>query len=252
MRFQARLLAAVAPWAALTVLATGAPAASTPGEAVIRGQVVAAAHEAVGAESLMARGVAYLGPGRGGRLAPIYRLEALVEQGEELRTDDRRFPPDRWTRSPTNEVVTVGEGAWWRTKDGRYREATIDPTLAEGVLVELADLERAAKVGRDLKKIGAAHYELTAPATAFNGPEGAHGPLRLVVALTAAGQLRRLRRIETQDGIGVVLAETFTGFDRAFGIAAPPAGAIAPGPVQHIATSDGFSKLLGPGPFEGD
>lgn len=252
MPIRARLLAALAPWAALVALATTVAAAQTPGEAGIRRQIVAAAHEAATAKSVDARAVADLGVGRGNKAVPIYRLEIRIEKGPVLKTDDRRFPSGRWTRQPTNEVVTVGESAWWRAKHGPFREATLVPGLADGTTHEFADLERAARASRELEKIGADRYELTAPATTFNNSEGSSGDLRLVVTLAADGRLHRLRRIEAQGGIGFVADETFIGFSRSFGIVAPPADAIAPGPVEHITTSDGFSKLLGPGPFEGD
>jgi hypothetical protein len=74
-----------------------------------------------------------------------------------LKTDDRRFPAGRWTGQPTNEVVTVGEQAWWRAK-GPFREATVAPGLADGTTREFVGLERAAKASRHLTRIGPDRY----------------------------------------------------------------------------------------------
>jgi hypothetical protein len=123
-------------------------------------------------------------------------------------------------------VVTIGERVWRREGSDPYREATIDLSLADGSTGELVDLERAAKVGRHIGEVGPDRYELTAPSSAFNGPEGGHRLIRLVVTLTA-GHLHRLRRIEEQGGIGFVAA-----------------------PGKHITGRDEFSELFGPDPLD--
>jgi hypothetical protein len=248
MPTRARLLAAAAPWVALVICATACAAAPRATEGQIRQRIVAAAHEAARAKSVTARGIAQLRSEEGGRLIPIFRLEVRIEKGQTLKTDNRRFPAGRWRPRPTNEVVTVGERVWWRARSGRYREATVGPDLADGTTGELIGLERAARVGRDLAQLGPDRYEMTAPASSFD-PEKGHERIRLVVTLTAGGDLHRLRRIEGQDG-SIVVAETFTDFGQALGITAPSPDVIVPSPVKHITGSDEFSALLGPGPFD--
>ena len=240
-----RLLAALGPPALLGICAATSAAAPAPSEAQIRGRIVAAAHQAANAKSLTARGVAEL-RGEGGGLVPIYRLEVRIDKGGPLKTEDRRFPADRWTKQPQNTVVTVGKAIWWREGTGKFSEGTIDPGLADGTTGELKALERAAKNGHDLKQVGPGRYEVEA--AAFDSENGA-GPIRLVATLTAAGELKRLRRIEGTSE-SVVVAETFRDFGRPLGVAAPPEAEIAPGPPRHVTNSDEFTELLGPGPFD--
>lgn len=252
MPAKARLLAALVPWAALAGLAAASAAASALSEAEIRRELAAAAREAATAKSLAARGVVGLRSESGGRLVPLYRLEFRLEKGEELKTDDRRFPAGHWGR-PTNEVLTVGEGVWWRAKAGRYREGTIALGLADGTTSELRALERAAKVDKHVKEIGVGRYELTAPSSAFNGPQAGHAPVRLVATLSGAGHLRQLRRFEGEGfGAAIVFAQTFADLGRPFGISAPPPESIAPGPIRHIADADELAGLFGIGPSAGD
>jgi hypothetical protein len=147
-------------------------------------------------------------------------------------------------------VLTVGRLAWWRAQSDTYREATIKPSLANSSGRELTELARAIATTRHLRQIAGDTYELTAPATTFNGPEVAgYPPIRLVVRLDADGQLQGLRRIEDQGGVEFVANETFSELGRPLGIAAPPATSISPAPIKHITTSEEFSELFGPKPF---
>jgi hypothetical protein len=80
MSARARLLGALAPWAALAVLAGASAAAPGPTEAQLRRRVEAAAREAATAKSLAARAVAELRNKADGRLVPFYRLDLRIEK----------------------------------------------------------------------------------------------------------------------------------------------------------------------------
>jgi hypothetical protein len=181
-----------------------------------------------------------------GGLVPLLRLESREEKGGTLKTDDRRYPAGRWTRRPINQVITVGERVWWRAQSETYRQGTIKPSFAKSADKELTELERALANTRHLRQTGDDTYELSAPATTFDGPEARdYPPIRLVVTLDTDGRLQRLRRVEDQGGVEFVATETFSHLGRPLGIAAPPAASISPAPIKHITTSEEFSELFG-------
>jgi hypothetical protein len=76
----------------------------------------------------------------------------------------------------------------------------------------------------------------------------------------ATGELRESRGYVTtviridEEGpeAELYVVETFTGFDRSFGIAPPPANAIVQAPVKEVTSQSEFSDLLGPPPFGDD
>jgi hypothetical protein len=238
---------AVLAVAAALVLLLAIPAlASASPEARIRRRLGNAIHKTAAAKSLAARAVLELGE-PGGPHVPIYRLEERIEDSGTRKTRDRRFPPGRWTSDPTNEVITVGHRAWYRAKSDPYREATLGPKIVTGFEPELANLERAVAVGKNLRALGGDRYEVTAPSKAINGPEGGSEPIRLIISLSAVGYLRKAERIE--DGAAIFIAETFTDFGKSFGIAQPPAEEIADAPTKKVTSQDEFSALLGAAPL---
>jgi hypothetical protein len=237
--------------AALFLLATAPALASPNPESGLRHRLVAAVQRTLAAKSLVGRATSELHePGR--RPFPFYRLEERIEDTGVMKTDSRRFPPGRWTRHPTNELLTVGDRGWYRANSDRYREATLGPGIALGFEGEFTDLERAVSVSKDLKTLGGDRYELTTPSSTFNGPEGGAEPSRLIISLSAAGHLRRLKRIDQAGPQLVIIAETFTDFGYSLGIAPPPADAIETGPVKEVTNQSEFGELLGPLPFGND
>jgi hypothetical protein len=234
--------------AALFLLAAAPALASAASESAVRHRLDAAVQKTVAAKSLIARATGELRES-GRRPLPFYRLEERTEDLELLKTDSRRFPPGRWTRQPTNEVLTVGNSGWYRERSDRYREVKFDSGIEKTFGSEFTDLERATAVGKDLKALGADRYELTTPSSTFNGPEGGAEPIRIIISLSTAGYLHRLMRFDEAGPQLVVVAETFTDFGRSFGIAPPPAEEIETGPVKEVTTQEEFSELLGPPPF---
>ncbi|HWH20633.1 MAG TPA: hypothetical protein VN671_08870 [Solirubrobacterales bacterium] len=234
--------------AVFLLAATPAFAAKSP-ESRIRHRLDVAIQRTAAAKSLAVRGVAELGD-TGGPRRPFYRLEDRFEDDGTPKNDLRRFPPGSWTGQPTNQILAVGNRAWYRAKADLYRQATLGPKVTTGFEKELAGLERGVAVGRDLKPLGARRYELTVPSSAFNGPEVEAQPTTLVVSLSADGHLRKLRRIEEESGLVAIIAETFTDFGRSFAIAPPPADAIVEGPAKEVTTQNEFGTLLGPTAFE--
>lgn len=247
-----RRLTGFAVATALFLLAAAPALAATGPESQIRGRLASAVRKTAAARSLVARATAELHESGGPRFA-FYRLEERIEKEGTPKTDTRRFAPGDRTRQLTNEVLTVGNQAWYRAKADRYREATLGPRIVPGFEYELTGLERAVAVGTNLKALGRRRYELTAPSKTVNGPEAGSTPIRLILSLSAGGNLHKLRRIE-EDGshVTVLIAETFTDFGRSFGIAPPPAEAIVEGPAKIVTTQNEFGELLGPSPFGND
>jgi hypothetical protein len=237
--------------AALFLLAAAPAVASANSESSARRRLATAVEKTAAAKSLVVRATGELRES-GQKPLPFYRLEERTEDAEQLKTDIRRFPPDRWAKQPTDELVTVGSSGWYRAKAHRYREVTFGPEIVKGFESEFAHLERAVATSKDLKTLGAGRYELTTPDATFNGPEGGAGPTHLLISLSAAGYVHRLRRLEEAGPQLVVLVETFTSFGHSFGIAPPPAATIEAAPVKEITTQEEFSHLLGPPPFGDD
>jgi hypothetical protein len=245
-----RRLTCFAAAAAVVLLAATPALASAGRESQVRRRLTAATQRTAAAKSLAVRGKGELR--ESGRRLPFYRLEERSEDMGALKTDARRFPPRHWTKQPTYEVVTVGNQGWYRASSGLYREATFGAGVTTGFEREFTDLERALATGKDLKALGADRYELNAPSSTFDGPEAGAGPIRLVVTLSAAGYVHRLRRIEADGPELVVIAETLTDFGHSFDIAPPPAEATEPAPVKEVTNQLEFSELLGPQPFGND
>jgi hypothetical protein len=243
---------AFAVTAALLVLAaTPALASANPGSN-LRGRLIAAVQKTVAAKSLIARATGGLHES-GGPHVPILRIEERVENGPTPKADLRHFKPGDRAHELTNEVLTVGNRAWYRAKAARYREAKLGPGIATGYEEELEGIERAVKVGKNLKPLGGNRYELVAPSKSINGPEGGSDPIHLNLSLSASGYVTKVIRIDEEGPEAELYAiETFTDFGRSFGIAPPPADAIEAGPVKEVTSQSEFSDLLGPPPFGDD
>jgi hypothetical protein len=243
-------LVAIAAVAVLLLLLAAAPALAAGPQ--IRRRLEASIQKTLGARSLVARASAELEEGGGPRF-PFLLFEERIENKPTRKDDIRRFAPGHRRHKPTNEVLVVGDSAWYRAKGPRYREATLGPGIDTGFEQELVGLERAVKAGKEVMRLGESRYELVAPSRTINGPEGGSGSIRLTFDLNDAGYLRQVRRIDELDSETSVFAlERFTDYGRLFAITPPAPGAIAEGPVKEVTSQSEFSDLLGPPPFGND